>query len=711
MESSKSEKRVWIELFVLSMLALFFELLVLRWLSGNYRAFTVFKTFPLAACFVGLGLGYAFPEKNWYRYTPLALVVFIAIIQITQVSGFWHWVFPSFGIYVSQREQMPADWGYIATFILFLISLLAGPFMALACLGSRLALLFNQLKPLEAYCVNIGGSIAGSLLFAVLSFAGCPPWFLLCLFLAILWFYAIDRTKMTVIIPLLLVGFFSWFDFGGSSEVQTYWSPYQRIDVYPFTLGTEEDAKNAGSAGVTIAANGHFYQYALDLRPSALEGHSAKMSERLASHARNYNLPHKLKKAESMLILGAGSGNDVAAALRASDKISVEAVDIDPMILDLGRRLHPEKPYDSTRVNATCDDARHYLSNCKKKFDLIVFAGLDSLTVTGKGASVRVDNYIYTKESLSSALSLLNPDGLLVLSFCNSKPWLTQRIFSTLKSAAGYDPRILVDAANPELPWEIYLSGPAVRDGMKLPDITPFAIRDTPAEAGRVLSDDWPYMYVTPVAFDAPYLLVVAILLSLTVLTTRRILLAPYEGINWQMFFLGSAFMLLELQSIARLSLLFGSTWWTSAIVINGILVMILGANVLVLKIPALAKSQTGVYLALFVSVLLSYFLPVNLLRSNLPDPLVAPVITIATVLPVFLAGIIFASAFKQVSNAGRALTFNLLGAVLGAMLEYLSNYIGISGLVLCSGALYLFSFIAYKTIKISEPTQIAEAS
>lgn len=694
---SPTKREVWIELFLLSFLSLFLELLVIRWLSGNYRAFTVFKTFPLAACFVGLGLGYAMPSSNWYRFTPLAVLAFTIMLHITQFSGFWHWVFPSFSIYVSQREQVSADWGYIFQFIFYLIALLTTPFFAMACLGSRLAVLFNELKPVHAYCINIGGSIAGSLTFAALSFAGAPPWALLCVFLVAFWCCSNEKLKLSLILPIVLAGFLSWYQFDSDESVKTYWSPYQRIDVYPFNLGGAAVAP--ADVGITIAANGHFYQYALDLRENSWANCSTKLKERLATHARNYNLPYKLKSPRTVLILGAGSGNDVAAALRASPTCTVDAVDIDPLIIELGRKHHPEKPYDSPRVSVFCDDARHYLSHCQKKYDLIVFAGLDSLTVTGKGASVRVDNYIFTKDSLESAHSLLTGgDGLLVLSFCNSKPWLTQRLYSTLHTAAGYKPMILFDAASPELPWEIYLSGPLVKQGLQLPNIAPFVLRSAPERSGRILTDDWPFMYVTPVVFDAPYLLVISILLSISVVATRKVLFAKYDGSMWQMFFLGSAFMLLELQSIARLSLVFGSTWWTSAVVINGILLMILAANFLVLKFSAIRQCRLDyLYGLLGLSILGSYFLPMRTLMENAPREMASTAITFLTVLPIFVAGLIFANAFDRSSNAARSLTFNLLGAVLGAMLEYLANYIGISGLVLTSAFLYALSYVCSK--------------
>ena len=50
-----------------------------------------------------------------------------------------------------------------------------------------------------------------------------------------------------------------------------------------------------------------------------------------------------------MLVLGAGSGTDVVAALRHGAR-HVDAVEIDPVIVRLGRQYHPDQPYSDPRV-------------------------------------------------------------------------------------------------------------------------------------------------------------------------------------------------------------------------------------------------------------------------------------------------------------------------------------------------------------------------
>jgi len=314
------------------------------------------------------------------------------------------------------------------------------------------------------------------------------------------------------------------------------------------------------------------------------------------------------------------------------------------------------------------------------------------------GGSMRLDNYVYTKQSMQRALELLNPDGLMIVSFCKSTAWLSHRLFSTIEEASGYAPITVLDETKPTLSWEIFITGPLVRDGVLKIDpaaISPFVVQK-PSNLGptRILTDDWPYIYVSPVGVDFPYLLVVAAVLLLSVFAARRILFAPTDRSSWQMFFLGAAFLLLELQSIARLSLLYGSTWYTSAIVINSVLLMILAANFLVIKSSKiLAPKLTLIYAVLFISLIGSACLPVRQILEQFNGTIGQIIVSFVTVVPMMIAGIIFSLSFKTVPQPDKAFAFNLLGAVAGAMLEYSSNYVGINSLVWIAAALYLASF------------------
>ncbi len=190
---------------------------------------------------------------------------------------------------------------------------------------------------------------------------------------------------------------------------------------------------------------------------------------------------------------------------------------------------------------------------------------------------------------------------------------IKERLFKTLQLAAGYAP-IALEA---KMGATIYLLGPTVKNGtIKLPAEYK---RLNIATAGPVkeLTDDWPYLYVQPNIVDWPYFFVLGTILLLSIFAARRFLFAKNNPASWHMFFLGAAFLLLELHAISFLALLYGSTWITSAIVINSILIVILMANTAVIQFrEKIAPKLAIVYLCLFISIAINYFLPTDILLA-----------------------------------------------------------------------------------------------
>jgi hypothetical protein len=64
------------------------------------------------------------------------------------------------------------------------------------------------------------------------------------------------------------------------------------------------------------------------------------------------------------------------------------------------------------------------------------------------------------------------------------------------------------------------------------------------------------------------------------------------------------------------------------------------------------------------------------------------------------VAALIFSSVFATVPDPPRALAFNLMGSVVGGLLEYCSNHIGIKNLVLIAAGLYMLSWLMRSTRK-----------
>ena len=153
-----------------------------------------------------------------------------------------------------------------------------------------------------------------------------------------------------------------------------------------------------------------------------------------------YNLPFRFTSPNpSVLIVGSGTGNDVAAALRNQSR-AVDAVEIDPKILDLGRSRHPEHPYDDPRVSAHLTDARAFMKRTTARYDLILFGLLDSHTQLSDYSNMRLDNFVYTEESFREARALLAPGGVLFLKFAVNHSFVGRRLAEMLTRTFGKAP-------------------------------------------------------------------------------------------------------------------------------------------------------------------------------------------------------------------------------------------------------------------------------
>jgi len=694
--STNKRSQFYLEFWLLSAVSLFLELLIIRWMSAEIRTFSVFRSFPLVACFIGLGAGYARSTDKLFKFAPWAILLMAICMRAADLTAIATTPFPSLSVYVWQDvfENTAEIWARCATLTGSVVLLIMPPFLAMLCIGSRLGQLFTQAKPLNAYCINIGGAILGSVLFTVASFCQLAPGVLLVVPLIIIVYYSakgspklLIASSLSLVASILIVSAETPMAANGA----IYWSPYQRIDLCPEVriLSTGEPL----TVRSYLWVNKIVYQVPMDFdavqKKAALIPDGANLMTQLGYFQRRFEFPFKFKKPGSVLILGAGMGNDVAEALKAGAD-SIDAVDIDPVILDLGRMYHPQHPYSFSKVNAICDDARHYINNCQKRYDIIDFSHIDTHTVTA-GSSLRMDNYVYTEQSFKAVLKLLKPDGLAIVTFCSPRPWFTDRLYRTITKASGYTIEL----------WDkqcgslaVLVFGPTVKPNTFV--LPPWiqerftVITDHDALDQRVLTDDWPYLYVKPGLIDVTYLLVMTVIAALALVAASTLRHAK-DPFRWQMFFMGAAFMLLELQAISRLSLLFGTTWLTTAIVINGILIMILFANLTVIKLSNWLKNKVrDLYGLLLLSLLLSYFVPT--IFSSAGGLVSTVFITGLTLFPVLIASIIFAVSFSRVSSAKDVLAFNLFGAFFGSILEYLSNHLGINALVLIAIGLYFLS-------------------
>ncbi len=379
-----------------------------------------------------------------------------------------------------------------------------------------------------------------------------------------------------------------------------------------------------------------------------------------------------------MLVVGAGTGNDVAAALRAGAR-HVDAVDIDPAIVEMGRRYHPERPYDDPRVRVIVNDARDAFRRLEpQSYDVVVFGLLDSHTLLSS-SSVRLDNYVFTMESLQAARRLLKPKGHIIITAATFRQWFKDRFEVMLKQLCGRN----VEVYNHGL-WYTYLG----RVGRST-DGPPEPV----ADAGTVLpTDDWPFLYLPEKAVPAAYVVVVAVLViaSVVVLRLGGLRFGQLSAYHGHMFFLGAAFLLLEVHAVNRLALLFGTTWLVSAATIAIVLILIVCANFTVIVVRSVPYPVA--YGLLLVSLIASFWLqPAAVLGHGTGAGLAYGLMLLS---PVYFAGLVFARSFKMAQLAGPAIGANMMGSVLGGWVEYSTMAIGIRALVLLATAFYVGSLL-----------------
>ena len=693
------------QLVLVSLVSLFVEMLMIRWVSSEIRIFAYFKNFVLVACFLGFGLGCYLCRRRVQLaalLNPLLLLALILKLPIPPlqrcIDDLPQLLGASVEVHTWGVPAAPANWGGMLLAMIFVVPLFALIATAFIPFGQFVGwYLENASKGVAAYSVNVLASLAGIAGFTLLCFLNQPPWvwFLVSgvLCLAYVWRDAKAR-RILVLTFLVCVALLALPEDRNS---KTYWSPYQKLTIVPLYAGDQ-------LVSYALITNSSLYQKIVNLSPEFVQAHAAVFHEHPLDQ-NSYNLPYRFYPSPpSVLVLGSGMGNDVAAALRNGAGY-VEAVEIDPLILQLGKQLHFEHPYESPRVHVVVNDARNYIENSHEKFDLIVFSLLDSHTTTSHFTNIRIDNYVYTREALARAKQLLKPDGLFVVKFQVETPWIAGRLYELMQDTFAQKPiQFQGDLGGYDMSGRFFVAGSAERLAKATSDPSLAAYLAThgalPMQAAMPTTDDWPYFYQ-----HAPGLPIIVILVSLAVLIVFGWFLRQASGeggnsIDLHFMFLGAGFMLLEAQIVSKMALLFGTTWVVNAVVVSGLLCLIVAANVVYGAFPRIPLRVAYVGLFAALGVMLAVRLENLFYESWILRAFVA---TLALCTPVFFAGIIFISSFARAGFRGSALGSNLFGALLGGLLESSSMWFGLKSLTILAAILYLASAVFLKRTRSKE--------
>jgi SAM-dependent methyltransferase len=666
-------------LFLTSATLLFVELLFIRWIPANVVYVGYFTNFLLMASFLGIGLGILLGRiESRVRVSPFPLLLFgtVVLVLSNQLNihfdpgdQFFHGLHPD--------TSADPDFAILPLLMLLVVGMMAS-------LAMPLGGLLRALPPLKAYAIDILGSLAGIAAFGLMSAFALEPtaWFTLtAVLLALL---ALGRgitiwssVPSAAMLGVLVVVF-------GSAGPDA-WSPYYRIRAGENDGRVANLHRGSSDLPVHIQVNGVPHQSMAEA--NVIAGNLV--------HGQIYRwFPQRIF--ERVLIIGAGTGNDTALALRRGSS-HIDAVEIDPVIADIGRRFHPDRPYDDPRVTVTIDDGRAFLQRSTDRYDLIVFALTDSLTLVTSTANLRLESFLFTEEAFAAARDHLAEDGVFAMSNHYREPWLVTKLDGMATRVFGETPLLRTDATASA----VIATGPGVvtaqEQGMVGDEVDGLdALGPTDGGTSTVPTDDWPFLYLRNPGIPPYYYAALAALLGFAVVAVgaaSRVTGMPLRrGFSPHFFMLGMAFLLLETRSLVSFSLLFGTTWSVNALVFFAILVSVLVSIGISARFPV--RRSGPLYVALFGALALAWLLPPQAL---LLDP---PVLRYAVggalaFAPIVFANLVFASSFRDTEAADMAFASNLLGAMVGGALEYLALVTGYRALLFLVAGLYLLAYLA----------------
>ena len=665
---------------LVTMLSLLLELVLIRWLASVFPVFSFYKNFTMLACFLGLGAGYAVAERKPCApalVLPMLALFVGAITLLRYDTGVGYLIFSV---------------GWLSMFDLPVYFLLGASFVLCACIcypvGQLCGKLLHSSNSLNAYGLNLMGSILGVVALFVMSLYWLPP---------VIWFGAMGGIMLLFVLShddFLPVGIASFcvllaiLAWPVQPETQRIYSPYQLL---------ERTAKPDGL--MQILSGGNYYQKVYNFADSkrGLESGADRYVRAYYEFPYNFN-----KTPERVAIVGSGSGNDVATALRMG-AAHVDAIEIDPAIAFLGTKYHPERPYDDPRVTLSINDARNFFRTADQKYDLIVYGVLDSHTALSHASSLRVDSYVYTREGIAEAFRLLKPDGVLSISFTLVNDALGFKLSKILRDLPGAGKplavRVLYDSSRTTA--FVVKKGQAVT----MPDANAFAsigFSDVsnyfaqPYPESAIPTDDWPFFYMVERAYPFTYMIALGMILLLSYFFVRKTIgfSDPIDRNYLPFFFLGAGFMLVETKAITELGLHLGGTWLVIAAAIMLVLIMAFLANLIVTRTGR--RLAGPAYLGLFVSLLVGYGLAISHGQWMFGPPVVQLMLScFVLTIPLFFAGIIFSSLIGEAKiNISTAFSYNLMGALFGGVMEYNSMYFGFAFLYLLALGFYSLAWV-----------------
>ncbi len=301
--------------------------------------------------------------------------------------------------------------------------------------GRCLSAAIGETLPLDLYQTVLSAGLASVFVAALVISTGASPavWAGLVLLLALTF---LKPTRRQLILAVLAAG--TAYALAIPRQIQV--SPQSTVMPAPLWIQNHERAmvpllEGDDRSCFAVFTDGEFDQVAFDPSMSNSDWHRLQqdfeMLDLRDAAPGFYQIPFQVwPRPEKVLILGAGTGNHVAACL-AHGSWSVDAVEIDPYLLRLGLN-HPARPYEDPRVKTHCQDPRTFLMSTAKTYDLIIVAEPEGQEAVSPFSPMRRSDFLYTVEALKLMRNCLSDKGVLVVASDKYERWFMLRLVKNM---------------------------------------------------------------------------------------------------------------------------------------------------------------------------------------------------------------------------------------------------------------------------------------
>ena len=302
----------------------------------------------------------------------------------------------------------PAENALVLPAAFLLVSLL------FVCIGRPLGIAARRSQPpLRAYAFDIVGSLAGIAAFFLLSCLEQPP---------AVWF-----AGLVLIVAAALAARLARSRHHGRARSWSRASLPGSIGHELLVVALLQDRTHADRQRLTAAT--------LNVNES---GHQSM----LPSDEKEpfYRAPYELFGAgqfQRALIIGAGSGSDTAIALQYRRRPRRRGRDRPGHRAPGTRSSIPTSRSPIHACTVHVDDGRSFLRKTNHKYDLIIFALPDSLTLTSQFASLRLESFLLHRGVVRGGARPPDDDGALVLYNYYREDWLLRKLAGMLEIAFG----------------------------------------------------------------------------------------------------------------------------------------------------------------------------------------------------------------------------------------------------------------------------------